>query len=435
MAFGKLGAMGRGMGHLGALGAASVPLRAVANRGIIPNNRQSISAANLVRQETRFSITIGNADLSELRFVFAGFYLAASNGGETNGGNDVPIQIAVEWPGKTTTQVTFDGGNLQGNIVNGVDQYISDPFYPSQLGLTKFDKGTTFFLRRLSQVPSTGLFVPRHNSSSSSGEVTQYSDGLSASQLLGTGVMTTPTGGVQTKAVYGPAAVIGRPIGTPDIAVLGIGDSIMGAQGEAANDLEDNGSPGGGFFFRGLLSVNSRVVPSGRIAVGGWTANNFVTATKSATYFKYYTHALCEFGRNDMVSPVSRTAAQTFADLKTIWAALKAGGIRHVEQSLIIPSTTSTDSWATTANQTPITNFQTGGTLRDALNTSITGSVGANSLDAILDFGTSVSDTVALDKWAVTGAANYATADGTHPTAAIHAAMGTVLNTRAATWS
>lgn len=402
------------------------PLLASASRGKVPNAFRTASAANLECAECRVKVRIGGANLSELRVVYCGYYIRDNVGDETNAGNSQQLEVALEIGG-TTVQFAF-GGSLVGTIANGAAEYVSDPIYPGQFGLSVFAAGASYYLRSRTVVTSGQNIVRTVGALTSDGESGQYSDGLSASQLLGTGALTTPAGGVGIGADVLPAVVLGRAVGAREIAVLGIGDSI--AEGNAETATAGAGANDSGFISRGLFSVNSRIVPISKMTCGGTTAKAFVDGyTKRSALFKYFTHAICNFGTNDSVS-LSRSSAQVLADLKTIWAALRAGGIRHVTEIGIIPRTTSTDSFATVVNQTPRTGFATGGVFRDALNAALLANVGADGLDEFIDISAHCADGTALDKWAVPGK----TTDGIHPSAAAHTAAAADITTAAGSW-
>lgn len=416
-----------GIGTTITRGVGRPRLLAVANRGKVPNTVRTASAGNLLCAETRFGVIIGNADLSEIRVVYCGYYILTGSGTETNPGNDASLEVALEISG-TTVQFRF-GGQLVGTLSNGLAELVSDPIYPSAFGLTKFPKGASYWLRSRQVVTSGQNHVRTSGGSSATGEGTRYSDGLSASQLLGTGSLSTPTGGTAAAAEIMPAAIIGRAIGVPDIAALIVGDSIAEGTSETVN--AGSGVNDSGLFSRGLYSVKSRTVPISKMTCGGTTAQHFAAGySKRAVLFKYFTHAICNYGTNDNIS-YSRTAAQVLADLKTIWTALKAGGIRRVEQVGIIPRTTSTDSWATVVNQTPRTGFETGGNFRDALNTSLAANVGSDGLDAYRNVSSYFADGTSLDKWAVPGK----TTDGVHPTTAAHTSAAAAVTSWAEGWT
>lgn len=403
-------------------------LLAVANRGKVPNAVRAASAGNLVCGETRIGIIIGNADLSEIRVVYSGYYMANGTGIETLPGNDASLEVALEI-GAQVVQFTF-GGQLVGTLSNGLAELVSDPIYPAAFGLTKFDKNATSYWLRSRQVVTSGQnHVRTTGGGTPTGEGTQYSNGLSASQLLSTGALVTPSGGASAGAEIMPSVIIGRTIGTPDVAALVIGDSI--ADGSNETVTSGSGVNDSGFISRGLYQVNGRTVPLSKMTCGGSSVRYMAAGmTRRRALFKYFTHAVCNYGSNDGVVE-NRTSAQVLADLKVVWAALKAEGVRWIEEVGIIPRTTSSDSFATVANQTPRPNFETGGAFRDALNAALQSNVGADGLDAYISVSASFADGTSLDKWAVPSK----TTDGTHPSAAAHASAAPTITARAETWA
>lgn len=429
MSFGLLGAS---FGHQGVVGQGGgrslAPLRVVANRGEVPQATIQASTSGRVCFEGRLKCTLGGQAATELRVVFGGYYTPSTNI-ETNIGNDQSIEAAIEISG-VTKRLTFGSANV-GTVQDGVVEYISDPLLPSAFGLTTFAANTVFWLRQRRTV-SLNQFFSSTLTTGLSGEIGWLSDGTSANQVMGTGNLIAPTGGVSTSPLM-PLAIIGRTV-APEIAVLGLGDSIMADN----NDTGGDGSAGGGWFARGLFSVNGRTVPWGRVsrassAVQGYIANQ----SKRSALYKYFTHAVVLYGTNDMAG-AGRTAAQVLADLQTLWGQVRGAGssIRHLETVLIFPRcTATTDSWATTAGQTVVTGFETGGAKRDPVNAGLISGVGSNGLDNYIDLNGAAADTVALDRWAVNGTANYGTSDGVHPSPAISVLAGALFNPRAATWT
>jgi lysophospholipase L1-like esterase len=259
---------------------------------------------------------------------------------------------------------------------------------------------------------SVSQFLATTDGARATAENTALSNG-SDTQFLGTGALTTPSGGsLLGRSEGGPNAILGRAIGTPDIAVLGIGDSIM--DGDNDTNAANDGNAAGGWFLSGLYNVNGRTIPSGRAANSGLTAQTFVASSaKTLQFVKWYTHVVSEYGTNDIIN--GRTSAQILANLQTIWAALKSNGARYVIQTTILPRTTSTDSFVTAVNQTPRSGFATNAT-RTTLNNSINSNVGANGLDAVFDLLAVVQDPTLTDRWIATlGGGIAATGDGTHP--------------------
>lgn len=122
-----------------------------------------------------------------------------------------------------------------------------------------------------------------------------------------------------------------------------------------------------------------------------------------------YTHAVLGFGANDCLTLPSETIISSFTRMINVLAQC---GIYNVKIPLILPRTTSTDSWATIENQTPATGFEPGG-VRDVVNTWIAAS--GRAIDAI--------SAVSIGSAWIPGFSS----DGTHPTdaAAYTAIAGT----------
>lgn len=223
----------------------------------------------------------------------------------------------------------------------------------------------------------------------------QYYSPVTASQCLIAGVTTLPAGGAAA-AAYPPLVAIIGAFTAPEVSLLMIGDSIM----QNAKDVRNMGvtTVGGGVFVRPTYGVNGRNIPWCNLGIGGDTASGY--AANSALrkfWYKYGTHAVCDFGTNDL-GTLSHTAAQVRTDLHTIWAAIKAGGITRLDQSQITPRTTSTDNWTLLANQMAVAGYANGGA-RDTLNTDIIADVGTNGLDGTISLALAVEDPSDHTKW------------------------------------
>ncbi|CAM6055352.1 unnamed protein product [Sphagnum tenellum] len=271
-------------------------------------------------------MTIGGVAVSELRLSYSNFYILVNSGTEqTASANGVPalsavnLFVAIEING-VTKQVTWSealqktqgplstaisqpaGANtgtsgtnasatncrgLNGGIVLqvGATDVVCDPIFPWMFGLTSFVAGMQFYVREMRSVSSTtvwatGLFaMARHGASNETGEVTWYADPtlISTSQILSTGALTTPGSGnpAQSNCAYGPSAIVGRAIGTPDIAVLIVGDSLLDGAGDVYINAPGDvviANPGGQFawtpntsytagqqFFNGSYAPNAMI--------------------------------------------------------------------------------------------------------------------------------------------------------------------------------
>jgi hypothetical protein len=164
-----------------------------------------------------------------------------------------------------------------------------------------------------------------------------------------------------------------------------------------------------------------------KIASSGDTASNFATMALSArrlALIQGCTHAICDYGVNDFT--FGKSVAQLQASLTIIWASLKASGMK-VYQSLILPRNSSTDSFATTANQTPINSAANNVTINNWIKAQV-----GTLIDGYLDtVSVCCSDSTSY-LWEANGTANYATLDGLHPTKTLHQAMAALVPT---TWT
>ena len=134
---------------------------------------------------------------------------------------------------------------------------------------------------------------------------------------------------------------------------------------------------------------------------------------------------LINHGTNDIAN--SRTLVQVQAALTTIITMARARGMKIALETMI-PRTTSSDAWATVANQT-LPAYES---VRLAFNTWVrTGAGGLVDLvvdtAATIDSGL-VASAAATGKWRPAGATGPYTADGVHPATIGHIAMATAIN-------
>ncbi len=281
------------------------------------------------------SILGGTAKLSHLavrtfygiRLAFSNFYAGAGNT-ETDTPNPITVRAAVEPLGNVIVPVTFNGARSV--VIQPGATVLSDP-----LGID-IVKGTTFYTRTFVQVGSGEKFPRGGYITASSGEGNNYGTSVGA-DLTSTGSASL-TGVGTNQRVFGPSMILGR-VKDPGKPVVGaVGDSI----GQGSNDNDR------GFIQRALADSYSflKLAFPGE-ALDGWIGNNGLTRYRRASLLVQAsaTHAVCEYGRNNM------TSATVQADTLAAWNSLARMGI-PVFQTTITPQTTSTDGWATVANQT-----------------------------------------------------------------------------------
>lgn len=207
--------------------------------------------------------------------------------------------------------------------------------------------------------------------------------------------------------------------GLPSVAIWG--DSIaFGTGGSTQGDGNGNSGWPALYAYRASIGYAKFAVPSERMTHGNgvnWARRLPIFALSNAT------HVLCSYGSNDLRVGL----ATTLSALQSAKNAVRDLYRQHrpgipVLPCTFLPRTTSSDNWVTTANQTAQTNFSPlGGSVREQFNAWVRSRpAGYNGW-----FDPAAAAETALDSglWVVNGSGAYATADGTHPTQTIHAAI------------
>jgi lysophospholipase L1-like esterase len=312
--------------------------------------------------------------------VFGNFY---SSNGDINGVNDIYVEASLEKLDGTIYPWTFEG--KYGITIGQGGLVVSD-----HIGI-ELSENEEFFVRTHVSVTTAGQKYPVG--------LTCYpanGEGKTQGNITKSGAATT-----SFEFAYSPITILGTNTNS-DSSVLLIGDSIMSGQ---ADDTGDKG-----FAVRALISAGIGHI---RLSKPGERAQHFqgIGRFHRMKLSMYATHAIINYGVNDLGG--GRTLAQVQADLQNIWIALTLRGIK-VFQTTITPRTTSTDSFATTTNQTKV-----GGQLetdRIALNDWLR--TVPSPLTGVFD----VADAVETARNSGIWIAGY-TGDGTHPNATGYAAM------------
>lgn len=154
--------------------------------------------------------------------------------------------------------------------------------------------------------------------------------------------------------------------------------------------------------------------------------------TRWRQYIQYARFAVEELGTNNLGTSSAGNAASLQSEIASVWALLRAGGIQKIARTKLIPRTSSTDSWATIANQSPYPAFVAGGTA-ETVNAWIDTKLVDGTLDAVVAMS-STRDAGVPQAWPVNGTAFYACTDGTHPKDLFHEAMAAEVRTALAGW-
>lgn len=394
----------------------------VATRGRFPVTAEGGGATNYTRFESSLVVRTGPRPVNSIQLLYCNRY--AIGGGEVwSGVNDLGLESAVNYGG-VTNPVTFTGWKSP-TMAAGAALVHSD-----KLGLNL--PANTALQLRSGAIVASGQKTP--GGQPSSFQYAAYSSTASVSQVYGTSSMAAPSGGATSIYGFVPLAVIGIP-DHRHVAVLLWGDSITFGTGDASNGESTYGHVG--WAERGLVGAAAGVnIPFVNVSKPGdstatWGAGAIGYHGTRWALLEYVTHAVFAMGINDIVA--GRTLAQLQANCQVAWAAAKRMGAK-VFQTTLTPNTTSTDSWATLANQTVVANYTAAG-IRGQFNAWLPSQVAAGNIDGLIDLNAAVCDPNNTDKWAVNGVGGYLTADGIHPSSAGHALMGAVMKAQASAWT
>ena len=340
-------------------------------------NRQLMSRSSHVSREA----------ITSLRVAIANWYVPVGSWVETGSGSSATVTASIEYPSGTFTQVTFSG-SASGVVSDGAT-LLSDP-----VSVTIPDN-TPFWVRQY-WVSTTGVLI---NPQDVSGAGT-VGDGLE----MGVSGITdkTMSGTVSGSDNYcPPVAIIGT---TTKPSVVIVGDSIAWGEGDLTGDTTGTF----GILGRGLQASYAFTNLAQR---GDDTALFIAGSTRRQALFPYASHLICQYGFNDIYG-AARSAATVLANQATIRGYMKGlGSEKFAYQTTITPKSTSTDSWATTGNQTA-----------DGLNgTRLTVNAGIRGLAYYIELADQVESARDSGKWKVTGSAFGYTADGVHPNTAGYA--------------
>jgi lysophospholipase L1-like esterase len=381
-----------------------------------------------IRFESRIQTRLAGVKISDLRLAFFGGWRHNGSSGEVTTGFNFQVESAFE----STSPAYYKINTINGQKLATLGALA--PLYITDYSGFSADANADIYARIGLVVGSVSAIFPAGTpgSASRSGDA-NYLSYAPTSQVYATGAISNPTsfGGASAAGAY-PAATLGVPASSI-VSAVNIGDSITTGN----NDTTDtNGNIG--YLNKALYTgKNSSIIPWANLSVGSNTAAIEATSVLKRALWPYATHITIALGTNDIAS--GRSAALVQADLTTLCTAAKQtlspyGRPLHVTLMTIAPRTTSTDSWATAANQTAVANFGVGG-VRDTVNTWIKAQAGTSLVDAVFDVNPIWEDQANPSKWVTTGAANYATSDGVHPSPAVHTLQATAFNTSIQGWS
>ena len=390
-------------------GGGGAPLRFASTTNFIDlSTTTHASAGTQLTYFSRQPVLIGSGNFASLRVSFSG-----NKGAGDNAFTITKVALERKTP-NVTVPMTFSGARSK--VINPLDVDIqTDQILPSAFGLSEFTRGSEYWIRFQITVTTAGHFLPLSQIIFNTSQRTTDQWGLrydpatfTQSDVDSTGTAFSGTGFAFADGVLAHACLLGTPSGALLPVVAGIGDSIVTGTGDsfAATALLNTG-----FFNRALVDLTdfrSNPFAACNFSRSGTQASLFNGQPIGAYMLRYCSHIVEEYGANG-------DTGQT-----TLWSTL-AGVGKPIIRTKLMARTTSTDAWATTANQTYFdANWTPPSGQRVIFNQTLDSKFANGDFSALIDFQPDVLDAVDRWKWKGGGAM---TSDGLHPNAAAHALM------------
>lgn len=393
------------------LSLSSPQVRAAAGSGLAPYT-------GLVSGPLRFPNTNGPAvcmakipqlatdTITALRVAVPNFMTTDANPQETNNAGVMTVAVAIEYPvdptEATSRQACLWSGAGTGTIAAGA-LGISDQLTLS----TPIPDGATFNVWIYTSNPNGSPFYQALSSTAVKQTGEKFNVGVGNVTVSGT--LTNGTGVSQVMAIPAILAT------TTKKSTIALGDSI-------AYGLTSGDTPARDEAVNGRVGIVGRGMPTtiAHLNLGGpsYQATTYpADLTARATLLQYSSHFICNLGINDMKNAAlgggsDAAKAAVLASAMTTIAA--SGNLRAAQKKFcctITPYTTSTDSWVTTGNQTPVAS----GSPRVAYNALVR--AGISGWDGFFEIADAVESSRDSGLWA----ASQQTKDGLHPSYAGYA--------------
>lgn len=265
--------------------------------------------------------------------------------------------------------------------------------------------GDLFFSRTKVSVSAGGLKWPIGLGDSMNGaDEGAVGSAVNSDLTLSGSITANSNSGYYPWAIFGKATI-------PSVSILVVGDSIAAGKGGVLV-----AGKGAGWIAEAFPTNVPwlRAAPMSGETSGQWSVASGSGIQRLIAMVGVYNRALVTYGINDITGGQTFSAVQT--RLTNLWAQLRSMGCK-VYQTTITPVTTSTDTWATTANQTVTA---TNG-IRTQVNDWIRGM--PIGLDGYLE----VADLVETARNSGIWKAGH-TSDGTHPNGTGHPAISSAIS-------
>lgn len=380
-------------------------LRSVSVNNRLPSANNTTSGSNLTFT-SRFKVRLGATACTELRLDFPNIRFAALS----TVGNSLSIEsVSLEREtGVAEFAPVYVGGSRSFSIANdAATTVVSDAILPAAFtGLTEFPANAVFWVRIRGSVGSAGQVIVGSRFSVETGAFAKiHASTTNYSPVDGTGAMTFVSGTDVGSTTQGYCPIlVGRFVSGDPKTVFVVGDSII----EGTGSLPINGT-----FTK--LATAALGVPQLEMSQGGSGQGALATNVAGWTpYLKYARVLVDEMGTNE---------PNGWLNFFPYWKAAKATySYDKIAKIGLFPRTSSTDSFATEANQTVTRAYPSKFPDLHAIDLLKYGEIDYN-LDPQSVRGTDKA------KWLTNGTANYTTTDGIHQSTAGNALLATEFQT------
>lgn len=400
---------------VGGTSGPALTLRNIATR--CRHDQQYYTGANLTTCAGRsFHVNMGSDGVYGPQIVL-GNWLGSNTGEVSPAGGAITEMVSIEYPAGQFTMASWDTANSSStrtesiSIPAGGADVVSDPV-PVYI-----PRGQGFWIHRASYFTSgTAAQFPVSMTAVGTGPDTLFVGWTGVvggndlrSYLTGTAIAGSTTAMAQMRY---PLAILGMS-NNPSVLVLGdsraSGYNDSGVVTVAANPINTNGAADWGRWGFGEVARSlGHARAYSNLGCPTDSAHNYLTLgnTFRTRQAAYHTDVIVQYGIND-VNLQARTEAATQADLSSIYALFPT---KRVWAVTISPCTTSSDAWATNANQTVTASNTARVPLNNWLRTV------PSPLAGCFDNATVIEGSLNSGIWNVVAGLGAPTGDGLHPT-------------------
>lgn len=291
-------------------------------------------------------------------------------GSELNLANDLTIKAQSLKIGSTIEPVLYSGVRTKSLTAGDCDIH-SDIIVPSDYGLSVFAAGSTVWLKGYNSYTRGGAqpYCPTLVANVTGSQAVYWDSTVGGTDATdATWTTATDADGTYTTAPFAATQsfdsrvngfrpmLLGRfvdDLNSPSWVCLG--DSIGAESTDNNSDMnEAQRIHGTAMWHRMMRNADGSYCPAViNLSRGGVPANIYLNGTKAKQFYKYARHGGDETGTNTLSTTANLTGLNTLkSNCTTNWGEMLAEGVEDILRTHLLPRTTSTDSYATAANQT-----------------------------------------------------------------------------------